>query len=180
MRPKNAETAPARRREAKGEGGGDKVEAMEKAGRLLLAFSLLGFLLVVLFGVARASPLHLRLDNDPSVVTDLKAFHAHFDGLVWLGAAALGAALSLSADRYRGSPKVPFVLAIAYCPGALFFSLAYAVKGLGLFFGLSYLVRPAAPLLASAGGLLLLLAAAAAAVVAWWTLATPSTGDSVR
>ena len=174
MRQGNAETAPARRAEAKGEG------AMEKAGRFLLAFSLLGFLFVVLFGVARASPLHLLLDKDPSVVTALQAFHAHFDGLVWLGAAALGAAQTLCASRYRGSPKAPWVLAVAYGPGALLFSLAYAVKGLGLYFGLSTLVRLAAPLLASAGGLFLLLAAAAAARVAFGILVGPRTGDGVR
>ncbi|BDG02577.1 hypothetical protein [Anaeromyxobacter oryzae] len=139
---------------------------MERSARLLLATSLAGFAAVVGFGTIRASPAHHLLDT-PEAVKSFQAFHAHFDALVWLGAAALGAALKVLAASYRGPAWAPRVLAPAYALGAVVFSVSYAVKAVGERFGMRVLARPIAPALASAGGLALLAAAGCAAVIAW-------------
>jgi hypothetical protein len=142
---------------------------MERSARLLLVTSLAGFAAVIGFGTLRASPAHKLLDTAESVKS-FQAFHAHFDALVWLGAAALGTALWLLRDAYRGPAWVPRALAPAYGLGAVVFSCSYAVRALGERFAIPALVKPLAPLLASAGGLCLVAAAGAALVIAWGVL----------
>jgi hypothetical protein len=148
---------------------------MERASRQLLLFSLGGFVAVVALGTVRASPAHAAFDTSPEIVRSLQSFHAHFDSLVWLGAAALGGALRLLAPAYRGPAWAPRLLPAAYAAGSIVFSGSYAVKALGLRFGLDVLARPVAPALASVGGLLLLGAAGCAATIGW-TLQRPSPG----
>jgi hypothetical protein len=145
---------------------------MERAARQLLLFSLGGFVAVVALGTVRASPAHVAFDTSPEIVRSLQSFHAHLDSLVWLGAAALGGALHLLAPAYRGPAWAPRTLPAAYALGSLVFSGSYAVKGLGLRFGIDVLARPVAPALASAGGLLLIAAAGCAAVIGWALLRT--------
>jgi hypothetical protein len=140
---------------------------MERASRQLLLFSLAGFVMVVALGTVRASPAHLAFDVSPEIVRSFQSFHAHFDSLVWLGAAALGGALHLLAPAYRGPAWAPRTLAPVYAVGSLVFSGSYAVKGIGLRFGIDPLARPVAPALASVGGLLLLAAAGCAAAIGW-------------
>jgi len=142
-------------------------EAMDRAARLLLVYSLLAFAAVIGLGMLRASPAHLAMDTDPAVVQALQSFHAHLDSLGWLGAAALGAALRLLAPAYRGPAWAPRTLALSYAAGAALFPVAYAAKGIGLRLGAGVLVRLASPLLASLGGLSLLVAGGCALVVAW-------------
>ncbi len=140
---------------------------MLRASHRLLLLSLAGFAAVVGLGTIRASPAHALLDTEPAVVVAFQAFHAHFDSLVWLGAAALGTALKLLAPGYRGPSWAPRLLAPAYALGALVFAGSYAVKGLGLRLGVASLSRPIPAALASLGGLLLLVAAACALAIAW-------------
>lgn len=140
--------------------------SLDRAARRLLLFSLAGFAGVVLFGTIRASPAHQLLDG-PESLRSFQSFHAHFDALAWLGAAALGAALRPFAAAYRGPEWAPGLLVPSYCAGAVVFSCSYAVKGLGERFAVELLVRPLAPLLASLGGLGLVAAAGCAGVVAW-------------
>jgi len=142
---------------------------MERSAHRLLLLSLAGFATVVGLGTIRASPAHLLLDNEASVQA-FQAFHAHFDSLVWLGAAALGAALKLLAPGYRGPDWAPRWLAPAYAMGAVVFAGSYAVKGLGLRLGVAPLARAVPAALASLGGVLLLGAALCALVVAWSVL----------
>jgi hypothetical protein len=139
---------------------------MDRSAHRLLVLSLAGFAAVVGLGTVRASPAHALLDTEQSVQA-FQAFHAHFDSLVWLGAAALGAALKLLAPGYRGPEWAPRLLAPAYALGAVVFAGSYGVKGLGLRFGLATLARPVPAALASLGGLLLALSALCAFVVAW-------------
>jgi hypothetical protein len=143
---------------------------MLRASHRLLLLSLAGFAAVIGLGTIRASPAHVLLDTEPSVVVAFQAFHAHFDSLVWLGAAALGATLKVLAPGYRGPAWAPRVLAPAYALGAVVFAGSYAVKGLGLRLGIAALSRPVPAALASIGGLLLLLAAACALAVGWAVL----------
>jgi hypothetical protein len=138
---------------------------MERAARQLLLVSLAGFCLVIGLGTIRASPAHLAMDTTPEVIRSFQSFHAHFDALVWLGAAALGSALRLLAPGYAGPAWAPRALAPAYAAGAVVFSCSYAVRALGERFGIAALVRPVAPSLASAGGVLLLAAAGCALVI---------------
>jgi hypothetical protein len=140
---------------------------MERSSRLLLLFSLAGFAAVIGLGTIRASPAHLALDTTPEVIRSFQAFHAHFDALAWLGAAALGAVVGRLAPAYRGPAWAPRLLAPAYAAGAVIFSGSYAVRGLGLRFGVAPLARPVAPILASIGGLLLLAAAGSALAIGW-------------
>jgi hypothetical protein len=140
---------------------------MERSAHRLLILSLAGFAAVVGLGTIRASPAHAWLDTDAAGVAALQAFHAHFDSLVWLGAAALGAALKLLAPGYRGPAWAPRLLAPVYGAGAVVFAGSYAVKGLGLRLGVAALARPVPAALASLGGLLLLASAACGLVIAW-------------
>jgi len=142
-------------------------EAMDRAARLLLVYALLAFAAVMGLGILRASPAHLAMDTDPSVVQALQSFHAHLDSLAWLGAAALGAVLRLLAPAYRGPAWAPRTLALAYAAGAALFPAAYAAKGIGLRIGAGLLVQIVCPVLASLGGLLLLVAGGCALVIAW-------------
>jgi hypothetical protein len=153
---------------------------MERAARQLLLFSLAGFVAVVGLGTIRASPAHAAFDVSPEIVKALQSFHAHFDSLVWLGAAALGGALHLLAPAYRGPAWAPRALGPVYAAGSLVFSGSYAVKGLGLRFGIDLLARPVAPALASVGGLLLLAAAGCAVVVGWGVLRAPGAATLAR
>jgi hypothetical protein len=145
---------------------------MERAARLLLASSLVAFAVVIGLGTLRASPAHQLLDT-PEAVKSLQAFHSHFDNLVWLGSAALGATLKLLAPGYRGPAWAPRLLAPAFLAGAVVFACSFAVKALGQRCALGALVRPLAPALASLGGVGMLLAAVAALVVARSFLAAP-------
>jgi hypothetical protein len=140
---------------------------MERSARHLLLLSLAGFCAVVAFGTARASPAHLVLDTTPEVIRSFQAFHAHFDAMVWLGAAALGATLKLLAPGYAGPAWAPRALAPAYGLGAVLFSFSYAAKALGARFEIAALARPVAIVLASAGGVLLLAAAGCVLVIGW-------------
>jgi hypothetical protein len=152
---------------------------MERAARLLLASSLVAFAVVIGLGTLRASPAHQLLDV-PEALKSLQSFHSHFDVLVWLGAAALGATLKLLAPGYRGPAWAPRLLAPAYLGGATVFACSFAMKALGQRLGLDALVRPVAPALASLGGVGMLLAALAALVVARSSLAAarePAPGD---
>jgi hypothetical protein len=143
---------------------------MERASRQLLLFSLAGFVAVVALGTVRASPAHVAFDTSPEIVRSLQSFHAHFDSLVWLGAAALGGALRLLAPAYRGPRWAPRLLVPAYAAGSIVFSGSYAVKAVGLRFGMALLARPVAPALASIGGLLLLGAAGCVTAIGWAVL----------
>jgi hypothetical protein len=136
--------------------------------RRLALLSLSSFALVVLFGTIRAAPTPLKafLAASPDAERAMASFHAHFDALCWLGAAALAAALHL-----LGTTRAPGWAATACCSGYLVGSLAfsggYAVKAFGLAAGLPLVARGLATALISGGGLLLVGAAAAAALLAW-------------
>jgi hypothetical protein len=132
--------------------------------RQLARFSLASFVLVVVLGTARAAPTPLRaiLAAVPEAEKAMASFHAHFDALCFLGAAALALALHLLGDRSRAPAWAPRALAGGYMAGSVLFSCGYAVKALGLAFGLPLLARGVATAAISLGGLLLLGAAAAA------------------
>jgi hypothetical protein len=146
---------------------------MERSAHRLLVLSLAGFAGVIGFGAIRASPAHALLDTAPAVIQAFQAFHAHFDSLVWLGAAALGGALKLLAPGYRGPAWAPRWLAPLYAAGTVLFAGSYAVKGLGLRLGLAALAQPLPAALASIGGVLLLAAAACALAIGRAVLAAP-------
>jgi hypothetical protein len=97
---------------------------MERAARQLLLVSLAGFCLVIGLGTIRASPAHLAMDTTPEVIRSFQSFHAHFDALVWLGAAALGSALRLLAPGYAGPAWAPRALALASAGGVLLLAAA--------------------------------------------------------
>jgi len=136
--------------------------------RRLALLSLASFALVVLFGTIRAAPTPLKafLAASPDAERAMASFHAHFDALCWLGAAALAVALHL-----LGAARAPAWAAPAcgsgYLAGSLAFSGGYAVKAFGLAAGLPLVAKGLATALISGGGLLLVGAAAAAALLAW-------------
>jgi hypothetical protein len=134
--------------------------------RRLAAFSLTGFVLVVLFGTVRSAPTPLKgwLAAVPEAEQAMASFHAHFDALCWLGAAALAAALHLLSELRAPAWAAPSC-ASSYLAGSLLFSGGYAVKAVGLAAGLPLLARGVAVGVISIGGLLLIGAAASASLV---------------
>jgi len=140
--------------------------------RRLSLFSLAGFALVVLFGAVRSAPTPLRawLAAVPDAEKAIASFHAHFDALCWLGAAALALALHVldalgTASRAPG--WAPRAAASGYMAGSLAFSGGYAVKAFGLAAGVPLVAKGLSTALISGGGLLLIGAAAAAGLTLW-------------
>ena len=135
--------------------------------RLALA-SLGAFAVVVLLGTVRSAPTPLKawLAASPEAEHAMASFHAHFDGLCWLGAAALAVALHLLGTARAPAWAGP-ACASGYLAGSLAFSSGYAVKGFGLALGSPLLAKGLATALISGGGLLLVGAAAVAALIAW-------------
>ena len=134
--------------------------------RLLARFSLAAFVAVIFFGTVRSAPtsLHATLAALPEAERAMASFHAHFDALCFVGSAALALALHLLGEA--GAPAwAARVLGLGYVAGSVVFSAGYAVKSLGLAFGLPALVRPLSLVLISGGGLLLIAAAGAAVLV---------------
>jgi hypothetical protein len=145
---------------------------MQPHVRRLALFSLAGFAAVVLFGAIRSAPTPLKawLAAEPEAEKAIASFHAHFDALCWIGAAALAFALHVldalgTASRAPG--WAPRAAASGYMLGSLAFSGGYAVKAFGLAAGLPLVSKGLATALISGGGLLLIGAAASAALAAW-------------
>jgi hypothetical protein len=147
------------------------VEIMSPPVRHLARFSLAGFALVVAFGTVRSAPTPLRawLAASPDAERAMASFHAHFDALCWLGAAALAALLHLleSAGRARLPAFATRACAGSYMAGSAAFSVGYALKAVGLAAGLPLVSRGIATAFISGGGVLLIGAAGCAALVAW-------------
>lgn len=140
--------------------------------RRLALFSLAGFAAVVLFGAIRSAPTPLKawLAAEPEAERAIASFHAHFDALCWLGAAALAVALHVLDALGTGSRApgwAPRAAASGYMLGSVAFSAGYAVKAVGLAARLPLLSKGVATALISGGGLLLIGAAAAVALAAW-------------
>lgn len=145
---------------------------MQPHVRRLALFSAAGFALVVLFGTIRSAPTPLKawLAADADAERAIASFHAHFDALCWIGAAALAFglhALDALGTTSRAPGWAPRAAASGYMAGSLAFSAGYAVKAFGLAAGLPLVAKGLATALISGGGLLLIGAAAAAALTAW-------------
>jgi hypothetical protein len=140
---------------------------IERHARTLLLFSLASLPLVIAFGTLRGIPAMRALLETPEAARSVASFHSHFDQLCWLGAAALGAALFLLREGYRGPAWAVRWLARAYIAGSLLFSVAHAVRAAGVAAGSERLARGGFGLLVSVGGTLLLVAMATGAIVAW-------------
>ena len=140
--------------------------------RRLTLFSLAGFALVVLFGTIRSAPTPLRawLAADHEAEKAIASFHAHFDALCWVGAAALAFGLHVLDGLGTGSRApawAPRAAASSYMVGSLAFSGGYAVKAFAQAAGHAAVARILATALISLGGLFLIGAAAAVALVVW-------------
>jgi hypothetical protein len=129
--------------------------------RLLARASLAGFVAVVLLGTVRSAPtpFHAWLAAVPEAERAMASFHAHFDVLLWPGAAALALALHLQGGGAALPGWAGRALAGGYLAGSLLFSSGYAV-----------LARGVAVAMISGGGLLLIGAAALAALLLWRSL----------
>jgi hypothetical protein len=139
---------------------------MTPSVRRLAGFSLAGFALVVLFGTVRSAPTPLKawLAASPDAERAMASFHAHFDALCWVGAAALAAALHLL-EAPRAPAWAAPACAVCYMAGSVAFSGGYALKAVGLAAGMPMLATGVAVGLISIGGLLLIGAGASAARV---------------
>jgi len=136
--------------------------------RRLALFSLASFALVVLFGTIRAAPTPLKalVAASPEAERAMASFHAHFDALCWVGAAALAVALHLVGTARAPAWAAP-ACASGYLMGSVAFSSGYAVKAAGLATGSPLVAKALGTALISGGGLLLVGAGAAAALIAW-------------
>jgi hypothetical protein len=140
---------------------------MSPTVRTLARFSLASFVLVVVFGTIRAAPtpLHALMAASPESEKAMASFHAHFDALCFVGAAAL----ALSLHQVGVGPRVPAwaprALATGFMAGSLLFSSGYAVKAFGITFALPLVARGLATAMISGGGLFLIGAAAAALLI---------------
>ncbi len=146
--------------------------AMQPHVRRLALYSAAGFALVVLFGTIRSAPTPLKawFAADPDAERAIASFHAHFDALCWLGAAALAFALHALASTGAAArpPAWPArAAASAYMVGSLAFSGGYAVKALAHAAGHKAVAQILATALISIGGLFLIAAAAGVALTAW-------------
>jgi len=127
---------------------------MDKHARRLFLFSFASFCLVLAFGTVRATgPLREFFDR-PASLKSLQDFHAHFDALCWLGSAALGAALWVWREKWRGPAFVPAAFTLCWMVGSLLFAASFLAKGLGEALGLSWMARGLYAALASVGGTL--------------------------
>jgi hypothetical protein len=142
---------------------------MQPHVRRLALFSLSAFALVVLFGAIRSAPTPLKavVASNPEAEKAMASFHAHFDALCWVGAAALAFALHAVGGAFRGPAWAPRAAASGYMAGSVTFAGGYALKAAGLAAGLPLVARGLATALISGGGLLLIGAAASAAFVVW-------------
>jgi len=140
---------------------------MSPTVRNLARFSLAAFVLVVVFGTIRAAPtsLHALLAASPEAEKAMASFHAHFDALCFVGAAALAVVLHLVGTGPRVPEWAPRALALGYMAGSLLFSSGYVVKAFGIAFAQPVLARGVAIAMISGGGLLLIGAAASALLV---------------
>jgi hypothetical protein len=146
--------------------------AMSPHVRRLTLFSLAGFGFVVLFGTIRSAPTPLKawLAADRHAEEAIASFHAHFDALCWLGAAALAFglhALDNLGQASRAPAWAPRAAASGYMLGSLAFSGGYAVKAFAHAAGHHAVVLILATALISLGGLFLIGAAACAALATW-------------
>jgi hypothetical protein len=144
---------------------------MQPHVRRLALFSAAGFALVVLFGTIRSAPTPLKawLAADRDAEQAIASFHAHFDALCWLGAAALAFALHVLGSLGAASPPgwAARAAATAYMVGSLAFSGGYAVKAFAHAAGHPAVALILATALISIGGLFLIAAAAGVALTAW-------------
>jgi hypothetical protein len=140
---------------------------MSPTVRTLARFSLAAFVLVVAFGTIRSAPtpLHALLAATPEAERAMASFHAHFDALCFVGAAALALSLHLVGVGPGVPAWAPRALATGFMAGSLLFSSGYAVKAFGIAFGLPVVAKGVAIAMISGGGLLLIGAAAAALLI---------------
>jgi hypothetical protein len=140
---------------------------MRHSARGLLKFSFVCLLGVLVSGTMRGvGPVRAWLDHAPDAARTAALFHSHFDQLCWLGAAAVGAALWILRDTYRGPAWAPLVFAFTYSGGALLFSSSFALKLVGQRLGSAALQRVGFAVLLSTGGALLVAAFASGLLVA--------------
>lgn len=103
---------------------------MRKQAAHLLVFSFICFIGVFVFG-SILGPIQ-KIYSDPHVIRNFNLFHNHFDQLCWLGAAAIGAVLYATHDKYNGSERILRVFAISYMLGTILFSFAFLVRAFGI------------------------------------------------
>lgn len=124
---------------------------MKRYTRILFVYSFTSFLFVVVFGALNA-PLK-KAFYGTEIWNNITAFHNHFDQLCWLGAAAIGALFHFMSDRFTGSAKIAGIFTYLYICGTLTFSMAFLVRGLGIYLHLDVLEKKTFVLMIMTGGL---------------------------
>lgn len=148
---------------------------MNRPARWLFLFSLGSFVVVVVSGIARRVP-GLRSPPYPYAKL-LELFHAHFDSLCWLGAAALGATLVWAGHSVKGRERLARALALSYLGGSLLFSLSFVVRIAGHLLGSELVLSRVFLAFIVTGSVGLVVSAALAGWLLWalWRASPPAT-----